>query len=257
MASVTLEPAEHLKALNTALKNSDFRDKLTAAIQYAAMFVSAGEAGNAKKVQVSVAAARKVFRVMRPLESVSPVLLNPQLNASKPVAIELLNKLKNVLMALYFGADHVVWASQAGLYTNKENVDKAQKISLWSWALGSVSSIISECYEIAQLSNIQQDGESQEAWDMRKLKAQTEINKRLITLIHAIIQAALAVGLLGLRPWKPRTVGLLGVAASVLNCYMLYPSLPPPVSKTTTAKAAQAVMPNSAKQQAKVDLKKA
>lgn len=31
--------------------------------QYAAMFVSAGEPGNAKKVQVSVAAARKVFRV--------------------------------------------------------------------------------------------------------------------------------------------------------------------------------------------------
>lgn len=34
-----------------------------AAPQYAAMFVSAGEPGNAKKVQVSVAAARKVFRV--------------------------------------------------------------------------------------------------------------------------------------------------------------------------------------------------
>ena len=32
-------------------------------LQYAAMFVSAGEPGNAKKVQVSVAAARKVFRI--------------------------------------------------------------------------------------------------------------------------------------------------------------------------------------------------
>lgn len=31
--------------------------------QYAAMFVSAGEPGNAKRVQVSVAAARKVFRI--------------------------------------------------------------------------------------------------------------------------------------------------------------------------------------------------
>lgn len=73
------------------------------------------------------------------------------------------------------------------LYTSLPQC-RAQKTSLWSWALGSACSIISECYEIAQLSNIQQGGESQEAWDMRKLKAQTEINKRLITLIHAIIQ---------------------------------------------------------------------
>ena len=34
-------------------------------LQYAAMFVSAGEAGDAKKVQTSVAAARKVFRIFR------------------------------------------------------------------------------------------------------------------------------------------------------------------------------------------------
>ena len=34
-------------------------------VQYACMFISAGEAGNAKKIQASVAAARKVFRVFR------------------------------------------------------------------------------------------------------------------------------------------------------------------------------------------------
>lgn len=34
-------------------------------------------------------------------------------------------------------------------------------------------------------------------------------------------QAALAAGLLELRPWKPRTVGAIGVLASVMNCYML------------------------------------
>lgn len=34
-------------------------------LQYAAMFISAGEPGNAKKVQTSVAAARKVFRILR------------------------------------------------------------------------------------------------------------------------------------------------------------------------------------------------
>lgn len=33
-------------------------------------------------------------------------------------------------------------------------------------------------------------------------------------------QALLAVGLLQLRPLKPRTVGFLGVIASAVNCYM-------------------------------------
>lgn len=39
--------------------------RLLLLVQYAAMFVSAGEAGDAKKVQTSVAAARKVFRIFR------------------------------------------------------------------------------------------------------------------------------------------------------------------------------------------------
>jgi Peroxisomal biogenesis factor 11 (PEX11) len=37
-------------------------------------------------------------------------------------------QLKALLNALYFGADHVVWASQAGLTTNKALVDRAQKV---------------------------------------------------------------------------------------------------------------------------------
>jgi len=28
------------------------------------------------------------------------------------------------LMAIYFAGDHVVWASQAGLYTDKEGTEK-------------------------------------------------------------------------------------------------------------------------------------
>ena len=31
---------------------------------------------------------------------------------------------KNLLMAIYFAADHVVWAGQAGIYTNKEALDR-------------------------------------------------------------------------------------------------------------------------------------
>ena len=40
-------------------------------------------------------------------------------------------------MATYFAADHVVWAGQIGLYSNKATLERAQKTSLWGWALGS------------------------------------------------------------------------------------------------------------------------
>ena len=33
-------------------------------------------------------------------------------------------QVKNILMAVYFAADHVVWAGQAGIYTNKEALDR-------------------------------------------------------------------------------------------------------------------------------------
>ena len=102
------------------------------------------------------------IRNVQPLESVSPLILNPHLNPKKPVPIELLNKasqslhaallscdelkcmavmfgkgviqhlggimcvlqLKGVLMAIYFGADHVVWAGQAGLVSNKQLLER-------------------------------------------------------------------------------------------------------------------------------------
>jgi hypothetical protein len=129
------------------------------------MFVAAGEPGNVKKVQASVATARKVFRIMRvssaawavarnicltatcvellnawswhaftlplhlcvtrrlqkphapaslqPLEVLNPILQNPGLGG-KPLWAEVLLKLRPILMSIYFGADHVVWAQQVG-----------------------------------------------------------------------------------------------------------------------------------------------
>lgn len=49
-------------------------------------------------------------------------------------------------------------------------------------------------------------------------------------------QALLAMGLLQLRPWKPRTVGALGVIASAMNCYMLFPAMPRIASKDAGTK---------------------
>ena len=57
------------------------------------------------------------------------------------------------------------------------------------------------------------------------------------------MQAALAVGLLQLRPWKPRFVGFLGVVASAMNCYMLMPA----VATKAAAKPAAKPEPQPAK----------
>jgi len=125
-----------------------------AAVQYAAMFIAAGAAGDAKKVQVSVATARKVFRIMRPLESLAPLVHNPGINPNKPLVIEAINKLKPILMSIYFGGDHVVWLQQSGLMANKELTTRAQKASIYGWFGGSLCTIISEIYEIQGKSPI-------------------------------------------------------------------------------------------------------
>lgn len=67
------------------------------------------------------------------------------------------------------------------------------------------------------------------------------------------VQTLLAAGLLQLRPMKPRTVGLIGVIASLMNCYMLYPKLPAP-ALTPPKSYAEAT---SSTQQPKMELKKA
>lgn len=55
-------------------------------------------------------------------------------------------------MATYFSADHVVWAYQIGLIADKKTGERAQKVSLWSWALGSVLTMIIEANAILSVS---------------------------------------------------------------------------------------------------------
>ncbi len=57
-------------------------------------------------------------------------------------------QLKNILMATYFGADHFVWAYQIGLITDKAKGDRWQKVSLYSWALGSLCTLFAEGYMV-------------------------------------------------------------------------------------------------------------
>ena len=51
-------------------------------------------------------------------------------------------------MAVYFGADHVVWAQQAGLLNNKQLTTRAQKASLYGWFGGSLCTVMGELYEL-------------------------------------------------------------------------------------------------------------
>lgn len=57
----------------------------------------------------------------------------------------------------------------------------------------------------------------------------------------------------GAAAMKPRTVGLIGLIASVMNCYMLYPKLPAPALTPPKSYAEAA----SSVQQPKMELKKA
>lgn len=43
-------------------------------------------------------------------------------------------QLKNLLMAAYFAADHVVWAGQAGVLTDKDTLARSAIL----WRIGSI-----------------------------------------------------------------------------------------------------------------------
>ena len=71
---VSLTYANQLKGL---LAKADGKDKFVALLQYAAMFVSAGEPGAFLAAQKSLSAARKPFRVFKPVEFLMPLVERP------------------------------------------------------------------------------------------------------------------------------------------------------------------------------------
>lgn len=227
--------ADTLQVIKGFCAKSDGKDKLTALVQYLCLYLSAGQPGNLKKVQASVTAARKIFRIMRPLESMTGILVQPGFTGKQPFHQEALAKIKDILMATYFAADHVVWAYQINLIQDKTTGERAQKVSLWSWAMGSVLTMIIEANAILSVSSRRLPNESDADWFKRQEAARAEINQRLLVFIHGGLQALTAAGLLQLYPFKPRTVGLFGTLASALNCYFLLPPFPKRVKPATAA----------------------
>lgn len=227
--------AATLTALNGFLAKTDGRDKLCATLQYVAMFIAAGEPGKARSIAASVAAARKVFRVLRPVEALTPILLQPRLLPNKPIHTQVLDKAKTLLNVVYFGCDHVVWASQAGIYSNKEVVARCQKASLWGWFGASCCTIVNETIELIRSAPKAAGKAATDEDAVRRRQALEVMQKRLLVLFHNLLMAMTAIGLLQLRPWKPRFVGFLGSLASIINCYMLFPALAAAPAKPAAA----------------------
>jgi hypothetical protein len=71
---VSLTYANQLKGL---LAKADGKDKFVALLQYAAMFAAAGEPGAFLAAQKSLSAARKPFRVFKPVEFLMPLVERP------------------------------------------------------------------------------------------------------------------------------------------------------------------------------------
>eukprot|EP01026_Neomeris_dumetosa_P061027 TRINITY_DN5757_c0_g1_i2.p1 TRINITY_DN5757_c0_g1~~TRINITY_DN5757_c0_g1_i2.p1 ORF type:complete len:282 (-),score=11.99 TRINITY_DN5757_c0_g1_i2:132-863(-) len=222
-----LQYGDQLRTFNQFIQKSDGKDKLCASIQYACMFIAAGEPGNITKIQKSVASARKVFRILRPLEVISPVLLQPGFKKDSSLVPQIIGKLKGIFMAVYFGFDHVIWANQAGLVQDKKFVERCQKVSLYSWFCGSMCTIILEVLDLLKLHKEQKEREQSELLgnddEGKRDTIYFQLEQHYLKFIHAIMQAFLALGLVKALPFRPRQVASFGFVASVLNCYLLYP----------------------------------
>ncbi len=58
-------------------------------------------------------------------ELVKLILLFDRNRVKAQISMQILClQLKSILMAIYFAGDHVVWASQAGLHTDKQGTEK-------------------------------------------------------------------------------------------------------------------------------------
>ena len=61
----------------------------------------------------SCAPLHPLFIFLQPLEVLNPLLQNPGwAGGGRPLWVEVLIKLKPLLMSIYFGADHIVWLQQ-------------------------------------------------------------------------------------------------------------------------------------------------
>jgi len=229
---------EQLKVVQGFLGKADGKDKLCATVQYALMFAAAGEPGRLKKAQASVALARKVFRLGKPLEMMTAVTAPSK--PGEPQVLDALGRMKGLLLANYFLFDHFVWAHNAGLTADKSGLKKLQKISLWSWFGGSVVGAVLQAVSLVRLSSktarkLKAESDK-EAKREAKALAEAQARKHIFVFLQSVVQATLAAGLLQTLPLSTRTCGALGVTNSLMGCYLAFPgTFPAPKAKAKAA----------------------
>lgn len=311
---VSLTYANQLKGL---LAKADGKDKFVALLQYAAMFAAAGEPGAFLAAQKSLSAARKPFRVFKPVEFLMPLVERPPKGkglgaclayvrvppaearasrenlrgwravkkqqrgsrarafpqrstvASKTLVVSHDEKdarkthlptyppssslpplppsslgwfvppnahkqVKAVGMALYVGADHVVWATSAGVLSGADaraRGERFQKVSLWAWFVASVASAAAQTGDLTQaldeMSAVKRDSEDTDTdvdTDEARLVAAAKARAHMGAVATSAAQAFLALALLDKTSLSKRRVAALGVAVSLANCASLTPA---------------------------------
>lgn len=325
---VSLTYANQLKGL---LAKADGKDKFVALLQYAAMFAAAGEPGAFLAAQKSLSAARKPFRVFKPVEFLMPLVERPPkgkglgaclayvrvppaearaslenlrgwlakkqqrgkhffssrfftqrsrrrsscpttrktrthetivpknektnffltlpspssslpLPPSSPrfVTPNAHEQVKAVGMALYVGADHVVWATSAGVLSGgdaKARGERFQKVSLWAWFVASLASAAAQTGDLTraldEMSAVKRDSEDTDTdvdSDEARLVAAAKARAHMGAVATSAAQAFLALALLEKTSLSKRRVAALGIAVSAANCVSLTP-----VRKSKTA----------------------
>jgi uncharacterized membrane protein len=140
-------------------------------------------------------------------------------------------------MAVYMGADHVVWATTAGVVSDTAIAkgDRSafyQKVSLWSWFAASAAAALQQTGDLTRaLDEMSACGDTEDAEDLKR-EAAKRARGMMKSIVTSSAQAFLALALLEKTPFvkmSKRSVGALGFAVSVANCLAL---VPPRKSKT-------------------------
>ena len=236
------------------LASADGKDKVLSFCQYACMFVGGGVDGRATRAQKSLAASRKPFRLWKPVEAVMPVL--EARKRGKALGATTTDRAAHVLRALgmcaYFGFDHAVWATSAGVVADESKAmgEYAQKASYWGWFIGSASGLFIDTAELNALLDAmrekgfarmegadEEDEDASEVERERRDAEREEIRRRarkvFVGLITNSAQTVLALALLERVKMSKRKIGALGMFLSAVHvASILPPAIPPAKEKT-------------------------
>lgn len=207
---------DYYKCMVGLLGKSDGRDKFLAALQFACMFHAAGgPPGHTAAIAKNLGASRKPLRILKPVEVLVGLMMMPP--GKGPLFLRLLEKLKLLGFLGYFLGDHIVWGSSVGLIQDKGTAELAGKLSMYGWLSASVSTIITETAALLKVESSDAEG---------KELSQKRVKHTLILTQNAC-QIAVAGGILGLIPLKPRQIATCGIVMSCINLYNMAPPLPP------------------------------